>query len=422
MGLLVKGCYLISSEQRLELKDVYIRKDRIEAIGLDLKGDLQDEVIYARNQLLTSGLVNSHTHVSMSLLRGIADDMPLKEWLEQEIWPRENKFKAEDIYWGALLGIVEMIKGGITTFVDMYFYEEEVARAALESGIRACLSPGMIYRDSTQGEKALKDSIHFIKSWDGRGDRIIPAFGPHAIYTCPPSYLKEVSEEAKRLKVPVHLHFLEASWERNFAFDNYKLKPVELLRETGLLDTKLLLAHGVHLTLDEARELSSHQSYVIHNPTSNLKLASGIAPVNGFLKEGLKVILGTDGPASNNDLDMWEEGRLMSFLQKGISKDPTTMDAHTTFSIMTKKGYEALGLKGGNVEEGYLADLILIGLGTPRLTPIYNGYSHLVYNVHPEDVRSTIVGGKVIMKDREILTVNEEEIMVKVNNIARRIR
>lgn len=422
MGLLIKGAYFINPDNSIESGDVYIQDSIIQSIGYNLPVDSQDEVIYANNQLLTSGLVNCHTHVSMSLLRGIADDIPLKEWLEQEIWPREDKLTPEDIYWGAMLGIAEMIRGGTTAFIDMYFHEDEVAQAVLDSGIRACLSPGIIYKTVEQGEKALEESIRFTKNWNGKDNRVQTAFGPHALYTCPPEFLKRVAEEAKKLLSPIHFHFLETAWEREYSLKEYHLSPLELLRETGMLDLKLFLAHGVHINLEEAKELSKFPSFVLHNPTSNLKLSSGIAPVNDFLQAGLKVVLGTDGPASNNDLDMWEEGRLMSFVQKAVTGNPLALDASTTFNIMTQKGYEALGLKGGKVEVGYLADLIMIDLNSPRLTPLFNGYSQLVYNVHPDDVKSTIIGGKVVMKDRQLLTIKEEEIMNKAKKIARRIK
>lgn len=422
MGILIKGTFLVQSSGKLEKKDVYLKEDKIESIANTLHAYENDKIIDGSNKLLVPGLANCHTHLSMTLLRGIADDIPLKQWLENEIWPVEEKLKPEDVYWGAMLGIAEMIKGGTTVFADMYFPEDEVARAVAETGIRACLAPGLIYHNPENGEKKLKENINFIKKWEGWKNLITTAFGPHALYTCPPEYIREIVKEAGKLNVLVHFHFLEAAWERDYCLKNYGLNPLDFFKQAHLFDTHTLIAHGVHLTLEESCELSPYKIFLAHNPTSNLKLSSGIAPISGFLKNGLKLVLGTDGTASNNDLDMWEEGRLMSFIQKGVSGDPTVLNAKQSYKIMTENGYYALKLKGGKIEEGYLADLILIDLNAPHLTPIYNGFSHLVYVVHPEDVKTTIVGGKILMHDRELLTIDEEKVLGKVRDIARRLK
>jgi 5-methylthioadenosine/S-adenosylhomocysteine deaminase len=269
-----------------------------------------DRIIEGKNKLVMPGLINTHTHAAMTLFRGYADDMPLMDWLEQKIWPAEARLNMDDIYWGTMLAICEMIRGGTTCFADMYFHMGEVARACLESGIRASLAQGLIGIDGLQeGEKRLEASKELVAQWHGAGGLITIMLGPHAPYTCPPQYLEKVLAVAGALKVPMHIHLAETRGEVQDCLDSWGKRPIALMESIGLFTQPVLAAHCVHLSEDEIEILARRQVSIAHNPGSNLKLGSGIAPLVDLLEQGALVSLGTDGAASNNNLDMIEEMR-----------------------------------------------------------------------------------------------------------------
>ena len=423
---------LTSSEQLWFTGDILIEGQYIKAVGKDLsgycsagggsgsgkeagtlaeKGNLT--VLNGQDYLVFPGFVNCHTHAAMTMLRGYADDLPLMIWLEQKIWPREAFLEKGDIYWGSQLAVLEMLKSGTTTFADMYFYMEETAQVALEAGIRACLSRGMVGAGPNR-ETAVQESESLVQTWHGQGEgRISCMFGPHAPYTCPPEYLKRVMALADTYGVGLHIHLAETRQEVEDIRRQYGLRPIELMESIGLFDGRhVLAAHCVHLAENEMAILARHQVGIAHNPESNMKLASGIAPVPQLLAHGAVVGLGTDGAASNNNLDMLEEMRSCALLHKVAQMDPTVMPAPLVLELATKRGAAALGLKDtGSLAPGQKADLVMLKLREPHLTPLHDTIANLIYAARSTDVQTVIVDGRIVMKDRHMLTMDEERIL-----------
>lgn len=400
--------------------DVVIDGQTISYVGPQKEWALPfDSHIQGQGKLLAPGFVNAHGHAAMSLLRSFADDVPLMYWLEKRIWPIEARLKREDVYWGTMLAILEMVKNGTTTFTDMYFFMDQVAEAADESGIRAVLSRGLV-GIGQMAEKGLSESEQFVNNWRGRGDgRITTMLGPHAPYTCPPEYLKRVMSLRAKLNVPIHIHLSETREEVERISAQYGMTPTALLKDAGLLECPVLAAHCVHLTEEDMDILKEHDVRVAHNPGSNLKLGSGIAPVPDLLKRGIIVGLGTDGAASNNNLDMMEEMRLAALLHKGSRMDPLAITAREALAMATRESAKAVFLDHvGVVAEGMKADLVMLGLHKPHLTPRHDLVAHLVYAAQPSDVTLVMVNGRVLLKDGELTTLDEEKILYQAEQRA----
>ncbi|NLB52145.1 MAG: amidohydrolase [Syntrophomonadaceae bacterium] len=410
--------------QIIEKGYVAIEDSLITDIGNGQIGtDGYDLVIDGKDKVVMPGLINTHTHAAMTLLRSYADDLPLMEWLETKIWPLESQLTAEDIYWGTKLAIVEMIKSGTTTFADMYFYMDEVARAVDESGVRACLARGMV-GVGPESEKAFVESKDLVNKWHKQGDgRITIMLGPHAPYTCPPEYLKRVAAFAKELKTGIHIHVAETSGEVANTIKEYGKTPVELLKDAGLFENHVLAAHCVHLSDNDIAILAASGAGVAHNPESNMKLASGIAPVPKLLAAGIPVALGTDGASSNNNLDMIQEMRTCALLHKVNSMDPTVLPAYKALEMATVNGAETLGLgkEIGRLQKGYKADMIIINLEEAHQIPRYDIVANLVYAGQASDVDTVIINGKIVMENRIIRTLNEGEILKTAKKIATRL-
>lgn len=370
------------------------------------KGDCT--CIDAAGKVVMPGLINTHTHVAMALLRGISDDVPLMEWLEQHIWPIEGKMGYQEVYDGARLGILEMLMGGTTTFVDMYPYEEAVAEAAEAAGIRALVSPcPMDFRmehfenDWRQVKKRFADS-RLVTMW----------MGPHAIYTLSGKNLQRSISLSKELGVGSHVHLAETQTEQDNCMAQHGMSPTEYMEKEGLFTTKTLAAHCVIMTDQDIEILTKNGVSVAHNPQSNMKLASGIAPVKKMLEAGVNVSLGTDGASSNNDLDMWDEMRTASLLQKVSTLDPCAIPAYTALQMATVNGAKAIGREGelGVISVGALADIILVNLEKAHLYPHTNLISELVYSAHASDVETVIVNGNIVVENRKCLTMNAQEV------------
>ncbi|HZK25493.1 MAG TPA: amidohydrolase [Oscillospiraceae bacterium] len=377
------------------------------------------QIIDGRDKVVAPGFVNAHSHAAMSLLRSYADDVPLMYWLEKRIWPIEARLKREDVYWGTKLALAEMIKGGTTAFADMYFFMEQVAEAVEEAGMRAVLCRGLV-GVGQEAESGLEESKHFVQRWHGRADgRITTMLGPHAPYTCPPDYLKRVLALQEELQVPIHIHLAETTDEVEDIRKQYQLTPVQLLKDVGLLDRPVLAAHCVHLTEDDMDILKAYDVHVAHNPGSNLKLGSGVAPVPDLLSRGITVGLGTDGAASNNNLDMMEEMRLAALLHKGVRMDPTVITAAEALMLATSESAKAIFLdQVGKITEGMKADLILVDLHQPHLTPRHNIIAHLVYAAQPSDISIVMVDGKVLCENGRLTTLDEDEIIYQAEQRA----
>lgn len=361
------------------------------------------------------GLINCHTHLSMTLFRGIAEDQPLRTWLTETIWPLEAKLRPDDVYTGALLGCLEMIKTGTTTFADMYFYENQVAEAVKKAGIRAVLSQAIIQTDNEEREeKIFKDAVYFVQRYRNYASgRVIPRFGPHAVYSCSPRLLAKVRKKATELDVGIHIHLAESREMANDIKKEHGLTEVQMLENVGFLDSNVLAAHCIHLSKQEMKTLCKHDVKVSYNPVANMKLAQGTPRIKDFLQMGMTVGIGTDGPACNNNLDMLQTMKIGGLLQKQYYQDPTVLPALTMLRMATIDGARALGLEKsvGSLEVGKKADLILINLRKPHLTPIHDPYANIVYAASGSDVDTVIVDGQTLMVNRELKTLDEHEVL-----------
>jgi 5-methylthioadenosine/S-adenosylhomocysteine deaminase len=393
-----------------------VKNDTIEYVGAaPPRIDSFDEVISLEGKAVLPGFVNTHGHAAMSLLRGYGDDLPLKTWLEEKMWPMEDRFGPEQVKWGTALSVLEMIKAGITCFEDMYVHMDQVAEVASEAGIRASLCRGVIGLCSEEEQnRKWKDATRFVQDWNGKANgRITTMVAPHAPYTCSPRYIERFVQSAAEFRVPIHTHMSETKAEVELNVEQYGVRPVEHLRRLGVFDLPALVAHAVHLTDEEIETLAQYDVRVSHNPGSNLKLGSGIAPVPQMMEAGVRIGVGTDGPASNNNLDILEEIRLAALIHKGITLDPLAVPALSALQMGTVHGAEALFLEDiiGTLKPGKKADFITIDLTGPHMQPPHDIVSHIVYAASRDDVQDVYVDGQALMRDRECLTLDEEEII-----------
>jgi 5-methylthioadenosine/S-adenosylhomocysteine deaminase len=362
------------------------------------------------------GLVNAHTHVAMTLLRGYADDKPLEAWLREDVWPVEAQLTPEDVRAGAELGILEMIRSGTTTFSDMYFHVPEIAAAVEASGVRAVLGHTAITegKDEDAARSDVRESLDVARELDGAADgRITTTFQPHSLTTVGAEYLDEFVPEARDLGVPVHLHANETEAEVEPIVEAHGVRPLEYARDLGLLEPGDFIAHGVHVDGAEIAVLAEAGAGLAHCPASNMKLASGIAPVQRYLDAGVPVGVGTDGAASNNDLDAFDELRDAAMVGKVATGDASAVDARTAVHMGTAGGATVLGLGAGRVEPGAAADLAVVDLDAPHLTPVHDPVSHLAYAARGSDVRHTVCDGRVLMRDREVLAMDADAVCAR---------
>ncbi|WP_370004720.1 amidohydrolase family protein [Methanothermobacter sp. KEPCO 2] len=392
---------------------VLIEGNTIEEVSDTLSPGDADTVIDGHGKLIIPGLVNTHTHLSMTLFRGMADDLPLDRWLNDHIWPAEAHLNGEYCHAGALLGCVEMIRSGTTTFNDMYFYMDDVACAVDEAGLRCVLSHGMIdLGDDDKRRAEIRESLRIIRECHGMADgRIKVALGPHSPYTCSEELLRETARLAAEHGVGIHIHVSETENEVREVSEAHGMSPVEYLDSTGVLGPGTVAAHCVWLKENEMEILSERGVKVSHNPSSNMKLASGTSPVPELMERGVNVSIGTDGAASNNNLDMFEEMKTASLLQKVSLHDPTALPAMDVFQMATLNGAEALGIYSGLIEEGRLADLVVLNTRRPHLTPWRNPASHLVYSASGADVDTVICDGRILLLEGELKVLDEEYVM-----------
>ncbi|HHY36237.1 MAG TPA: amidohydrolase [Firmicutes bacterium] len=428
--LLITGGTVITVDEEERIFDpgaVAIRGEEILYVG-PAGGELPAnwkprQIIKAEDKLVLPGLVNSHTHAAMVLFRGYGDDLALQEWLENRIWPLESRLSAEAVYWGTLLAIGEMLLAGITAFADMYFYPDAIAQAVAEAGIRAVIAPGII-GINPDAAASLREAISFCQEWNGaaRG-RITTMLGPHAPYTCPPEYLAQSLAAARDLDVGIHIHLAETEGEVEDIKARYGMSPVAYLCQQDLSGVHILAAHCVHLEQADIHLLAKNNIHVVHNPGSNLKLASGIAPLPRLLEAGVSVALGTDGAASNNNLDILEESRLAALIHKGYTGQPTVIPAAEALKMATVNGAAALGLKDtcGCLRAGMKADLILVNRHQPHLYPRFNPLSALIYSARSSDVDTVIINGKIVVEKGELRTLDRERIMHMVEEHAKRL-
>jgi len=417
----ITGGRALRPEMTVETADVLVDREsgEIVDVGPDAAAGA-DEHLDASDALVMPGLVNAHTHVAMTLLRGYADDKPLDAWLQEDIWPAEGALTAEDIGAGARLGVLEMIRSGTTGFVDMYFEVPEIAAVVEESGVRARLGHGVVTvgKDERDAREDAEEGIAVAQRLDGSADgRVRTAFMPHSLTTVSDAVIEEYAPSAREAGVPVHLHANETRGEVE-PFEERGERPLAYARGLGLLAPEDFLAHGVHLADDEVDILAETGAGVVHCPASNMKLASGMAPVQRLLDEGVTVGLGTDGAASNNDLDMFGELRDAAMLGKLAADDASAVAAPDAVRMATEGSAQVAGLPGGRVEPGSAADLAVVALDRPHLTPTHDPVSHLAYAATGSDVRHTVCDGRVLMRDREVTTLDADAVCAEAERRA----
>jgi 5-methylthioadenosine/S-adenosylhomocysteine deaminase len=422
--LIVSGGTIVTMDkQRRVIEDgaIAVSGGRIVAVGARAeieKSYTSRETIDARGRVVIPGLINGHTHVPMTLFRGLADDLDLQEWLTKYIFPAEAKNVSEDfVRAGTRLGLAEMIRGGTTTYCDMYYFEDAVADETVKAGVRGVLGETVIdfpVADNKTWAEAMAYTDKFVKKWKGSA-LVTPAIAPHAPYTVSEEHLKEVRDFSRRTGAPVVIHVSETRKEVDDITKSKGASPVDYLARIGLLNDRVIAAHVVHPSAEELTVLKRLGVGIVHNPQSNMKLASGVAPVPQMLQADLNLGLGTDGAASNNDLNLWEEMDTAAKLHKVFTMDPKVVSAEQAFEMATIRGARALHLEReiGSLEKGKRADIVIVDSDDLNQMPSYNVYSDLVYATKADDVRTVIIEGRIIMRDRSLLTLDEKDIKAR---------
>ena len=433
IDIIVKADYVLTMDRHFTvIKNgaVAVDNSRIASVGTaeDILGRYSSKQIIGGDGFIAfPGLINTHTHSPMVYFRGLADDLPLKEWLEEHIWPAEKKWLSpEFVADAAELAFLEMLKSGITACNDMYFYGDEIAAVAKKIGMRASVGAGILDFPTSTAQNAaeyLEKAEAFIMRW--KGDRLItPCVAPHSAYACGPETLRKAKDLSEKHSVRIHIHLSETEWEVGELIALYGRRPVAFLESIGFFDESVTAAHCIWIDDDEIETLARWGVGVSHCMESNLKLASGFAPVASMLAQGIRVTFGTDGAASNNDLNILSEMSTTAKVHKALSKDPTVLNARRVMLMATRWGAEALGLGDltGSIEPGKAADIVLADVRKPHLSPMYDPYSSIVYSMSAADIHSVIIDGKVVMNGRTLLTGDEPEILHRANEWGKKIR
>ena len=421
----VRGRYIIKKpDEVIEDSYVIVEGSTISGITEDLPGDIE-EVIGDPHDIVMPGLINTHTHAAMTLFRGIADDLPLMTWLKEHIFPMETRFvDKEFVYMGSLLAAWEMIRTGTTGFCDGYFFEDQVARAAKDAGIRAWVGEGILDFPTPSipdPDEAILKTREFIERWID-DPLVTPTVFPHAVYTCSPERLKRAYSLAEDYDLVFQIHLSETASEVDQVKSKYKMSPVALMDSVGCLSERTLAAHCVVLSKDDLDILSRRRATVAHNAESNMKLASGIAPVPSMLSSGINVTIGTDGCASNNNLDMIGEMSTVAKIHKVARLDATVMDAPTVLAMATQNAARAFNARLGSLEKGMLADIVVLDGRSPNMVPNYNPISNVVYAASGLNVKHVIIDGRIVLKDGICTTLDIESLMSSWNEIQERVR
>ncbi len=431
--LIVKADYVLKMDRNFTLIKngaIAVKDKKIAFVGSaeEVAGKyVSDTIMGGPGKVAFPGLVNTHTHAAMVYFRGLADDLPLKVWLEEHIWPAEGKWLSPEFVGDAVeLACLEMLKAGITLYNDMYFFGDAIARSTKKAGMRAVVGVGILdFPSKSAGttEEYFANAENFIRAWAG-DELIVPGIAPHAPYTCAPDNMLRAKKVAEQYNVPLHVHLSETQWEVGEIKSRYGKTPIALLESIGFLDERVLAAHCVWPTDEEIEILAERKVGVAHCLESNLKLASGIAPVVKMLKAGVKVTFGTDGAASNNDLNILSEMSTAAKVHKAVSGDPAAVDARQAMLMATRWGAESLGLGNitGSLEEGKAADIVLADLNKPHLVPLYDIYSHIVYSMNASDVETVLVNGKVVLDNGKLTAADESEILHKAAEWGQKIR
>ena len=430
MGIVLKNILALLPEGNaggardvLRETDIYIEGTRITAMGKKPEGFLEEKVIDGKDRLAIPGLVNCHTHSYMSFMRNVADDLSFMDWLFGSIDPIEQQMTDEDTYWGACLAIIEMMKSGTTCFNDMQMNIHQTTRAVKESGMRAVISRGLIGSGNDEaGQMRLRQAY---EERDAAADceRLSFMLAPHAPYTCDEGFMRIVSEEAKKNHMGIHVHLSESESEIEQIKEKYGCSPIEMADRNGLFDVPAIAAHCVQITKSDMEILKAKNVSVVTNPASNMKLGNGFAPVPEMLDMGINVCIGTDGAASNNSLNLFHEMSLLALIHKGVKRTPQCISAKENIRIATINGAKALGLEKeiGSLEVGKKADIAILNLNSPSLTPRNNLIAGRSYSANGSEVETVIIDGKITMENRKILTMDEDLVYKKINEIIVRV-
>ncbi|OQY15002.1 MAG: hypothetical protein B6I32_08215 [Desulfobacterium sp. 4572_20] len=431
-NIVIEGGTLLSmvdGEEPVDDARVVISGDKIKEVSVSHNNSLPEtnEIVYAKDAIILPGLINTHCHSPMALFRGMADDLPLKSWLYEHIFPAEAKYISPDtVYWASLLASVEMIASGTTTCIDGYFFADEIVKALHKSGMRALVAQGVIDFPAPgvpDSKKNLDVASAFLQRWMHFSDRIIPGIFCHSPLTCSEKTLLRARDISTQFDFPLQIHLSETREEVGEIKQKSSLRPVFYLDELGLLNRHLIAAHAIYLNEEEIDLLAEKKVKIAHCPESNMKLGSGVAPIAQMLEKGIAVSIGTDGCASNNNLDLFAEMDTTAKLAKVANLDPAIIDARTVLAMATIGGARAIGLENriGTIEPGKKADIIIVDAHSPHMTPMYNPYSQLVYSATGGDVRDVIINGNIVYRDRRFTNLDSAEIMDEVTRLCRRI-
>ena len=426
MGILLKDILAALPEGEKDIirkADLYVEGNRIVSIDEEPKGFQAEKIIEGKDRLAIPGLINCHTHSYMSFMRNVADDLSFMDWLFGTIDPIEQKMTDEDTYWGACLAIIEMMKSGTTCFNDMQMNIHQTTRAVKESGMRAVICRGLVGSGDDEGGQMRLRQAFEERDAAKDCDRLSFMLGPHAPYTCDEGYMRIVSEEAKKNHMRIHVHLSESESEIQQIKEKYGCSPIEMAERNGLFDVPAIAAHCGQITESDMEILKAKGVSVVTNPASNMKLGNGFAPVPEMLEKGINVCIGTDGAASNNSLNLFHEMSLLALIHKGVKRTPQCISAAQNFRIATINGAKALGLSEeiGSLEVGKKADIAILNLNTPSLTPRNNLLAGLSYSANGSEVETVIIDGKITMENRRVLTMDEEVVYEKVNEIITRM-
>lgn len=427
MTILIKNGLVITMDEKRKEKyeelDIIIKDDRIERITKNYQGKY-DKIIDATNKIVMPGLINAHTHLGMSIFRATNDSLTLQDWLENKIWPIENKMTEEDIYYAALLSCIEMIKTGTTCSNDMYFGWKGTMKAIKETKMRTVMSRCLIGTTNEEGLSKFEDFKKLMETY--KNDELTTfAVAPHSMYTCTKEYLEKCGKLAQETNLPIHIHFCENKEEVKNITNTYKKTPVEALEELGYLNSKLILAHGTFISKQEQEILKNKDVSIVTNPISNLNLGCGIADLTSYKNNRINICLGTDGQGSGNNLNLFKHMSLVADLQKALYQDPTIMNSYEVLKMATINGAKALNLehKIGSLEEGKKADLIIIDLDKTATFPTPELITQIVHNIETENIITTIINGEIVMENKQLtININEQMLKERINKIYTRLK
>jgi len=423
MGILIKDALAVlpnGTAHAVGRHDIYV--DGTDIVGIDEapEGFVASQTIDGSRRLAIPGLINAHTHTYMSMMRNVADDLSFADWLFGTIEPIEDRLEPEDAYWASLLSQVEMIRCGTTCFNDQQMHIGQTTRAVVESGMRAVICRGLVGDAYDLNERRIREALQERDAY-ADCDRLTFRLGPHAPYSCGPDYLRGVAEVARREGMGIHIHIAESQTETDNMWEQHRCTPVEYVRDAGIFEMPTIAAHCIRVSESDRAILAENGVSVVTNPASNMKLGNGFAPVPELLAAGINVCLGTDGAASNNAQNLFREMGLLALIHKGTHDTPQCISADETLDMATINGAKALGLPTGSIEVGKKADLALLDLDAPSLTPLNNAVAALSYSANGSEVTDVIIDGKVVMRDRILLTIDEERVRHEIARICQRL-